>query len=562
MKRVICMLAVMVMLASFAITASADEVTGGISVESVMLKPPLVDVYVSGCTAADISSASASLGGEQLSYKGARKYDPSADKTCVYILLDVSSSVSSKYFDSFIDCVKKMLTEASGETFILYTFDAATTRILDGTETMEQAIEKLNGLSSGHGYTTYYDSLYLVHNAALGNAASYDRQYVFTFSDGENEDANAKRSLGEVKEVYSDGLLPIYTMCMKTADDEQREIVGELSRTSGGQVAVFSPADAVSALDGLLERVRSCVRLSFEKPNNYAQDTSKSLTVSINGTELPPVTVFESSQRRVADDVKPAVVSASYSLEENCLVIEYSEAVYNADSVQSYIIKDNKGAVIAPSSASYDAATNTARLYFDGNFYTGTYTLGYQGITDGAYPANALDSPEMTVDLTAKSGIYKLAGKLWLLLIPLLIAVIVLVVLLLVKKTRKINTVKELFEVESENNYEVKHHIVAPGGGKQVMLTTTTGNLTNTVKTVITSSLIVGRSDVCDLYIDDVKLSRQHFAIEAVPGGLTLVDLNSTNGTFLNGRAITGKTQLNPNDVIAAGKTTIKVEFQ
>ncbi|HRF59491.1 MAG TPA: FHA domain-containing protein [Fimbriimonadaceae bacterium] len=58
--------------------------------------------------------------------------------------------------------------------------------------------------------------------------------------------------------------------------------------------------------------------------------------------------------------------------------------------------------------------------------------------------------------------------------------------------------------------------------------------------------------------IPDPQASRRHAAIAPGPGGPTLTDLNSTNGTYVNGTKITSVT-LRPGDTITIGSTTIRV---
>jgi predicted Zn finger-like uncharacterized protein len=49
--------------------------------------------------------------------------------------------------------------------------------------------------------------------------------------------------------------------------------------------------------------------------------------------------------------------------------------------------------------------------------------------------------------------------------------------------------------------------------------------------------VVIGRSDA-DINVDDPEVSRQHAAIEISGDKVTLVDLGSTNGTFVNSEAV------------------------
>ena len=55
----------------------------------------------------------------------------------------------------------------------------------------------------------------------------------------------------------------------------------------------------------------------------------------------------------------------------------------------------------------------------------------------------------------------------------------------------------------------------------------------------------------------DEQVSRQHAQIRQETGGAVIYDLNSTNGTFVNGKRITGPCPLRPGDVIAVGDTEL-----
>lgn len=65
----------------------------------------------------------------------------------------------------------------------------------------------------------------------------------------------------------------------------------------------------------------------------------------------------------------------------------------------------------------------------------------------------------------------------------------------------------------------------------------------------------IGRGSGSDIVIPDKTLSRQHARIQVTSGGCVVEDLGSTNGTFVNGRRITGPTRLRPGDSLQVGTT-------
>lgn len=73
----------------------------------------------------------------------------------------------------------------------------------------------------------------------------------------------------------------------------------------------------------------------------------------------------------------------------------------------------------------------------------------------------------------------------------------------------------------------------------------------------------IGRSSVNDLPVADKMLSRQHARIvRDHNGGLTVEDLGSRNGTFLNGDRLVSVQPLRSGDRITVGAVTIKVESE
>ncbi len=70
-----------------------------------------------------------------------------------------------------------------------------------------------------------------------------------------------------------------------------------------------------------------------------------------------------------------------------------------------------------------------------------------------------------------------------------------------------------------------------------------------------TGSLTIGRRPECDLHIQDDMMSGKHARLEQVNDGWKIEDLDSSNGTFVNGEAV-HTTLLHDNDVIVLGGDT------
>ncbi|MGI9067380.1 MAG: DUF4123 domain-containing protein [Pyrinomonadaceae bacterium] len=71
----------------------------------------------------------------------------------------------------------------------------------------------------------------------------------------------------------------------------------------------------------------------------------------------------------------------------------------------------------------------------------------------------------------------------------------------------------------------------------------------------------IGRTTQADIAMEDNFMSGEHFAIECNLNGCRLKDLNSRNGTQLNGKLITAA-DLTDGDHVHAGKTDFKVRIE
>jgi type II secretory pathway predicted ATPase ExeA len=70
---------------------------------------------------------------------------------------------------------------------------------------------------------------------------------------------------------------------------------------------------------------------------------------------------------------------------------------------------------------------------------------------------------------------------------------------------------------------------------------------------------VIGRTDLADITIDDVYVSKTHAMLQVYSNAIVLLDLNSTNGTTVNSRAAI-KRVLRENDIITLGRYRLKLE--
>jgi pSer/pThr/pTyr-binding forkhead associated (FHA) protein len=64
---------------------------------------------------------------------------------------------------------------------------------------------------------------------------------------------------------------------------------------------------------------------------------------------------------------------------------------------------------------------------------------------------------------------------------------------------------------------------------------------------------LIGRSPECDIFLDDVTVSRRHAELVSEGGTFTIRDLGSLNGTYVNRRRIESAV-LEDDDEVQIGK--------
>lgn len=73
--------------------------------------------------------------------------------------------------------------------------------------------------------------------------------------------------------------------------------------------------------------------------------------------------------------------------------------------------------------------------------------------------------------------------------------------------------------------------------------------------------ITIGRGYDNDVVINDTKISKNHVQlVQHDNGSYSVIDLNSTNGTYINDKRVTGEVSVHPDDVITIGETRMVVK--
>ena len=85
-------------------------------------------------------------------------------------------------------------------------------------------------------------------------------------------------------------------------------------------------------------------------------------------------------------------------------------------------------------------------------------------------------------------------------------------------------------------------------------------NVATGERTEVEQDLTIGRRDG-DLVVDDAEVSQTHAQLRIDAGELELTDLESRNGSFVDGRRVSGSHFLLDGQIVRLGQTQWKVEI-
>src|SRR5215510_10926676 len=73
------------------------------------------------------------------------------------------------------------------------------------------------------------------------------------------------------------------------------------------------------------------------------------------------------------------------------------------------------------------------------------------------------------------------------------------------------------------------------------------------------ATLVVGRAPTSDIPVIDPTISRRHAEVDCTETGVTVRDLGSSNGTFVNGTRV-DKSPVSTGDVLTFGKVAFRLQ--
>ena len=544
-KIVSFFLCVLTVISCFAFSSAASDE----KLRRAYAKLPQIIAEISGdCEKGDVDLAV--LKGEKLSVSSV-KSGKSVSKL-VYMLIDISTSMSQSTLDtlkpSLISYAQSMRDD---DRLVLMTFGSEIKTLLEGGESDSKISSTINSVRTNAQSTSFYAALNKVYDDAKKHD-DYTRKFVIAVSDGADiEKGNSSQQ--EVIDNYKTHALPVYALCQASSKKEEADGFGYIARISGGEFETYSRDDS-SAKFRKIKKMTEDVSVIEMKSKSKKSLGTAALELKVDGKKFDQDITVDA----VTDNKAPEIKKIEYDKESNSFLISFSENVENADNIASFEVK--KGNKICQI-VSVEYANNESKLNMKDDIYSGKYTFSFKSIVDASDNMNKLKKTEYTESISAKPIIIKALIIIGICMIPVLFILAFYLMLLKLKKKKSVQKIKDIFITQVDEKSEERIHIVEPVGMHVKFYIESGSGRDHVIDYNLVGSMMVGRSDMCEINIDDNKLSRQHFAIEEVDGGLAVTDLETTNGTYINGVRVKSKTFLNSGDKIMAGYSTITVTY-
>ncbi len=540
-------------------------------IEQVYLNLPEVFVYGEGFSADEVAAGEGYLSQDKLEFVRAVPFHEMGEGITYYVLLDISGSIPRSYFASIKEGILNLQNNlGEKDRLILCTFGEEVNLAADGNQTAQDMEEILAQLSNRDQETLLFEGIDRVAALTEQTRGICRRQVLLVISDGEDF-AVGKKMSQEALSTLKDKGLPAYALCIQDTAKENINSFGEFARTSGGQLVTFKADEGSAVLTNLSAKLWQDLCVEYRAASNVVSNKEENFSFQFADDRVLSRAVM--NVHWIPDNEAPYLISGE-AIGRQQIRLVFSEPMTGLAGAANYAVTLD-GREVGVTGVAYDKEDETKiTLTLAEAVENGTYKITGANLTDASMEKNPLEGsllveitgvePEEVID--ADEG-PNYMGIIFLLLLAVVILIIVIAV---VSKKKKEKALPEQ-ESGGENGNSVVNlqdtgfnsHIVMNSGAKRMLsvVVSAKGKTPQTTTWELGSSLIVGRASICDIVVDDLELSRQHFCLESDNGNVFITDLGSTNGTSVNGIGIAGKRRLNPGDMVEAGSMKFTIRW-
>ncbi|MCD8082482.1 MAG: FHA domain-containing protein [Clostridiales bacterium] len=542
--------------------------TGGRRIEQVYLNMPEIVVYGSGFTWEEIRDGEGYLGQEKLTLEQEPQlFGETGEGVGYYVLVDISASISNRSFDYMKDAIQILQDELGSEDRLsLYAFGDEVTQVTDGSQTAGEMTEALEALDNDNQETLLFEAIYQAA-ADAEKETGLRRKVMIVLTDGEDF-AVGKTQAGEALERLQECQVPAYAFGPDGTNKEYLNSLGEFARSSGGTMTVFERTGDARMLAELRESLATDIRVGYRASSNLVSYETEVFSLKLaDGVAIRKNVV---SDHWIPDEEAPYLAEWEY-VGGSVLRLLFSEPLNGMDVAANYQVRysgeEGETALGVVAVAVDETSSCAVKLTLDKPVWNGTYQLTFANLTDVSMEKNPLAESSLSIEIENAEdredrgedesqregqepeptpGLPREVTGLLFLIFAALIFVAVVVIVTSKKK-------KASHDAESAEKKDGRIRM-------EVSIRSEDG-LTALSVWELDSRLLVGRSPSCDVCLDDRELSRRHFCLEREGANVYISDLNSTNGTQVNGKTIQGRCPLISGDQIEAGTQKMTVRW-
>lgn len=564
----------------------AENVKAPYLAEQAIGKAPNIEVYMTGSKMKKSAQVTGTMNKIDFSLNGDITTFKDSGKSISYIILmDNSASVNEAQFAES----KRQLAELrrslkEGDAMTLYTVGADNaggektlifTREVSGNDQTEREsdcgqIESIAYLNGAESKTVLYRSL----NQIIQDQTSPKiRTVVLLITDGEDDSAGKDMDHVSTSENVREASIPVYGVLLNRKPSKILTVQEQEEKISYTKNEILAEKNcrgyycdcSVDATEESVKEAFETLRTIWQKETyvvNLTAPTNQTagrgqLELTADNSAAASVPVDYSDYEADAD--APNIVGVVEEAGSNCITfslqdkngINMTDVKEPSNYMVQSVTEEENGKIWTIESVNVKLKGNEAAvtLTLTEDLYNDDYTLHCSNIRDKSQDENKMDAAaEFTVKngLNARTAVIKgTIQSYWWIGLILLILLIGAILILAIRRKKT-----EVVQVAPE---ELKK-----ADSKKIRLTITDrAGIRKEVEWDVEGSLFVGRSDMCNIYFDDDRLSKQHFAVEVNKMGCYIEDLQSTNGTFVNGMRLTGRRMLLDGDTITAGREKI-----
>ena len=567
-------------------TVQASTINTPYIAEQAIGKAPNMEVYMTGSRMGENVEVSGTVDNISFDMDGdIVTFEESGEGISYIILMDNSGSVNKEQFEEAKNQLIQLRESLKkDDEMTLYTVgtdnpEGEKTQVFSRTVKRKdnqdktsdcEKIRNIEYMSSADSKTVLYRSL----NQVLQEQVSpKKRTVVLLITDGEDDSKGKDIDNVSTAETVKDASVPVYGILLnrkppksgKTEEPDEKisytrnQILAEKNGRGyyydcSVDATKESVVKAFETIRILLQKETYVVNLTA--PTNQAIGKSL-LKLTVDNSAVDAISVDYSDYE--ADQEAPNIVGEVEEVSNNSISFSLQDKngvnLADVNEQSNYMIQsmaeNGDGKIWTIESVNTVSKGNeiTITLTMSETFYNDTYTLHCSNIRDKSQDENEMDAvTEFSINngLDARNvAIEETVKSYWWIGLVVLVIIIGTIIIIVIrrKKTEVIGVVPD--ELEKADSKKIRLTITDRSGAIK------------DVEWNVEGSLFVGRSNICNIFFDDDRLSKQHFVVEVNKMGCYIVDLESTNGTFVNGVKITNRRMLLDGDVITAGREKI-----